>query len=81
VLPQYSEPSIVSSPLENIILNLKLVGITEIATFPFPTRPPLEHIKRAIARLLELQALYWPSSENTEAKAEPEISELGKILA
>ena len=50
-------PEIQRCNLENVILQMKAIGIEDIIGFPFIERPPIESIKRALERLLALKAL------------------------
>lgn len=56
-LPRYSAPTILSTPLEDLLLQMKSMGIHDIDAFPFPTPPPVTAIKKAQDLLLNLGAL------------------------
>ena len=51
-------------PLENVVLQLKSVGIRNVVEFPFPTLPQMNFIKTAILNLIKIEALKVPVDEN-----------------
>ena len=68
IFAEYREPEIMGMPLENILLQLKAIGIKDTMKFPFPTMPDFRHIKIAIKNLVQLKALELPknASHKTE---------------
>lgn len=38
-LKEFPDPEITKVPLENVVLQLKAVGIQDVLRFPFPTSP------------------------------------------
>ncbi len=46
-----------SVPLENVILNLKSVGIKSVVDFPYPTRPQSKNLLVALQNLIILKAI------------------------
>jgi ATP-dependent RNA helicase DHX37/DHR1 len=63
--PKFSEPEIVRKPVEDLILQMKDLGIDRIANFPFPTPPDETGVKVAENLLIELGAL---QTDNTRIK-------------
>ncbi|KAI9727172.1 MAG: putative ATP-dependent RNA helicase DHR1 [Chrysothrix sp. TS-e1954] len=55
--PRHSEPEIVNTSIEGLILQLKSVGIPKVTKFPFPTPPPRENLISAERMLSYLGAV------------------------
>lgn len=53
----FQEPEICTFPLEDLILQLRSIGIRNIKNFPFPTPPPMQSLFRAETLLTNLGAL------------------------
>lgn len=56
-LPRFQAPSILTTPLEDLLLQMKAMGIDDIDSFPFPTPPAFVAVKKAQDLLLQLGAL------------------------
>ena len=52
----HQDPEIVQTPLEDLLLQLRVLGIDNIESFPFPSSPPLSALRRAILLLTYLGA-------------------------
>lgn len=48
IMDKFSDPEILNTPLENVILHLKNIGIKDIISFPFPTKPDLINLNIAL---------------------------------
>jgi ATP-dependent RNA helicase DHX37/DHR1 len=46
--PQFTDPEILQVPCEQVILQMKNMGIQSIEKFPFPTPPSSELLKSCI---------------------------------
>ena len=55
--PAFTDEEITRLDLSEVILRLIDIGIHEVETFPFPTRPPRQGIRDAIAELIHLGAI------------------------
>ncbi len=55
--PKFTEPEIVRKPIEDLILQMKDLGIDRIFNFPFPTPPDETAVKVAENLLIQLGAL------------------------
>ncbi|KAL9652504.1 hypothetical protein ABK040_000076 [Willaertia magna] len=53
----YTEPDILRAPVENIILQMKSMGIKQIDRFPFPTPPEGDAVRKGSEVLVNLGAL------------------------
>ena len=42
---QFSEPEICRRPVDDLVLQMKALGIEHVANFPFPTPPAAEALK------------------------------------
>ncbi|MBQ1267761.1 MAG: ATP-dependent RNA helicase [Proteobacteria bacterium] len=54
---EYTDEEITRLDLSEVILRLIDIGIREVETFPFPTRPPRQGIRDALAELVHLGAI------------------------
>lgn len=64
--PEWNLPEIQTTPIDNVILQMKSMKIDKITSFPFPTPPNTQTILEAEKRLILLGALEVDS--NTEGK-------------
>jgi len=94
-MAQFGEPEIVSTPLEGLLLQMKSIGVTDISSFPFPTRPPEASMTAAVNTLMHIGAITrsitaksdrpahmkWLMSGSEEAQPEEIITNLGKLLS
>lgn len=65
-MPKFSDPEIMNTPLENVILHLKNIGIKDILQFPFPTRPSSENLRLSLQNLVKIKALELPLTKKDE---------------
>ncbi|KAJ1431273.1 hypothetical protein B484DRAFT_395536 [Ochromonadaceae sp. CCMP2298] len=82
-LKPYQPPEITVTPLEELILQMKALGIEHVERFPFPTPPPPAAVRRAMTLLHHLGATarignYSGASAKREEKRE---AELGAAIA
>ncbi|KAL1622992.1 putative ATP-dependent RNA helicase DHR1 [Neofusicoccum ribis] len=54
---QYTEPEILRTPIEGLVLQLKSMGIHKVVNYPFPTPPDREQLAKAEKLLQYLAAL------------------------
>eukprot|EP00095_Tigriopus_kingsejongensis_P006161 maker-scaffold40_size501252-snap-gene-2.13 protein:Tk06161 transcript:maker-scaffold40_size501252-snap-gene-2.13-mRNA-1 annotation:"atp-dependent rna helicase kurz" len=55
--PLHSQPEILKRPVDDLVLQMKAMGIMNVINFPFPTPPEAIQLKGAEQRLLALGAL------------------------
>jgi len=67
---EFPRISILSTPIDSVLLLLGSLGIPDISSFPWPTPPPVHSIARATERLQALGAM----------DSKKEITQLGKRL-
>ena len=60
IFPRFAEPEIRRAPVEGLVLQMKAMGITRVATFPFPEPPSLEAVHAAELSLAALGAIASP---------------------
>ena len=60
---EFSKPEILTSPLDQTLLQLKALGAKDLLKFPFVTMPPPGAIKSALRHLTILGALEVPDRE------------------
>lgn len=80
---KYSEPEIVSKPIDDFLLQMKAIGITNIMNYPFPTAPNIESLMAAENRLVMLSALKKSTvcGKNGKPVTVTEVTPLGKTLS
>jgi ATP-dependent RNA helicase DHX37/DHR1 len=54
---EHSEPQILQKPVDDVLLQMKVMNIDNVVNFPFPTRPSTESLKSAEKKLILLGAL------------------------
>ena len=55
--PKFSEPEILTTPIDGVVLQMKAMGIEKIASFPFPTPPSRESIANSLLLLKHIGAI------------------------
>lgn len=79
---KYSIPEILAKPIDDLMLQMKAIGIDNVANFPFPSPPKIESLLAAEKRLIFLEAL---KEENVILKGKKIvrsfISSIGKVMA
>jgi len=68
---QFSQPEILRTPIEGVVLQMKSMGIDTVVNFPFPTPPNTQALKKAETVLTHLGAV---SSTPLVSSATPEVS-------
>lgn len=61
-MEMFQPPEITCTPLEDLILQMKAIGIDHIESFPFPTAPPSSAIRSALSLLTYLGAVHTAAS-------------------
>lgn len=69
---QFSSPEILCQPIEDLVLQMKAMGIHNVLQFPFPTPPERQAVQNALATLVNLGAISPGDSES--------ITALGRVL-
>lgn len=77
---RFAEPEIVRKPVEDLVLQMKDLGIDRIANFPFPTSPDAEALKVAEDLLIKLGALEV-EKKGQQNELVSKITNLGKTMA
>lgn len=72
--PKFASPEILRQPIEDLVLQMKAMGIHNVQQFPFPTPPEGEAVRAALATLINLGAI------SMRGKHEEEITSLGRAL-
>jgi ATP-dependent RNA helicase DHX37/DHR1 len=68
---EYTEPEILRTPIEGVVLQMKTMGLHNVINFPFPTPPSRQGLAKAEKLLRYLGAL----------KADGQVTEIGKKLS
>ncbi len=93
----FPSPQICTTPLEDLLLQMKGLGIKDAEKFPFPTAPPAGSLQQATKVLLHIGALgihremaaldkrpphmQWLMGNEAEYAPEHRITVLGKLLS
>ncbi|RNF16341.1 putative ATP-dependent RNA helicase [Trypanosoma conorhini] len=72
IMPKHSAPEILRTSLESVVLLMKHLGIDNVGSFPFPSPPKENDLKRALTHLTLIGAL--------DSQSERRITTLGKRL-
>ncbi|XP_033112162.1 probable ATP-dependent RNA helicase DHX37 isoform X2 [Anneissia japonica] len=81
---KFDSPEITRKPVDDLILQMKDMGIDKVVNFPFPTPPELEAMKAAERHLIMLGALEQPVKPVRLSDKETftcKITPLGKAMA
>ncbi|CAI5742093.1 unnamed protein product [Hyaloperonospora brassicae] len=70
---KFSSPEILCQPIDDLVLQMKAMGIHNVLQFPFPTPPDRQAVKSALATLVNLGAISPGDDES--------ITGLGRALA
>eukprot|EP01124_Arcella_intermedia_P004963 TRINITY_DN12874_c0_g1_i1.p1 TRINITY_DN12874_c0_g1~~TRINITY_DN12874_c0_g1_i1.p1 ORF type:complete len:639 (+),score=166.54 TRINITY_DN12874_c0_g1_i1:92-1918(+) len=70
--PEFTEPEIFQTPIDNVVLSMKNMGIDKIEAFPFPSVPDIDAIRTGIKTLIHIGAL--------DRKNNNHITSLGRAL-
>ena len=73
----FSKPEILRTPIEDVVLQMKAMGIQNIVGFPFPTCPDKSHLESAEQLLTNLGALRPKESKRDVL----EITNIGRRMA
>lgn len=87
-MDEFSEPEILKTPLDQIVLLLKSLGAKDLLQFPFVTMPPIPALVSSLRHLTILGALDVEKREDLDKLLElkmntdvTEINELGCLLS
>lgn len=87
-MDEFSEPEILKTPLDQIVLQLKSIGAKDLLHFPFVTMPPIAALTASLRHLTILGALEVPNRKDLDAlltlslaKDASTITELGTLLS
>ena len=83
-----------TTPLEDLLLQMKSIGISDLSSFPFPTPPPPQSFAAAVTSLTNIGAIHrvhrrkpkaahmqWLMKDKGAAPSEEAITRLGRVLA
>ncbi|TRY72330.1 hypothetical protein TCAL_11453 [Tigriopus californicus] len=74
--PLHAQPEILKRPVDDLVLQMKAMGIMNVINFPFPTPPEMSQLKVAERRLLSLGALRFDKASKIH-----QITPLGKSMS
>ncbi|GJE85929.1 ATP-dependent RNA helicase [Phanerochaete sordida] len=75
---QFSQPEILRTPIEGVVLQMKSMHIDAVVNFPFPTPPDRLSLKKAETVLTHLGALSTPASN---VAGGGEITDVGRTMS
>nr|AAQ23562.1 RE43077p [Drosophila melanogaster] len=75
----FSQPDIQKKPVEDLMLQMRCMGIDRVVHFPFPSPPDQVQLQAAERRLIVLGALEVAKTENTDLP--PAVTRLGHVIS
>ncbi|XP_017870908.1 PREDICTED: probable ATP-dependent RNA helicase kurz [Drosophila arizonae] len=81
VFSDFSPPDILQKPVDDLMLQMRCMGIDRIMNFPFPSPPDQAQLKAAEQRLLVLGALEQSKTDGSEGTNPPRVTTLGETIA
>lgn len=80
--PAFSDPEILLKPIDDLVLQMKSLNVTNVVNFPFPTCPSLESLESSEKRLLQMGALEEVKTTITsDGKKCNRLTSLGKAMS
>ncbi|XP_017883450.1 probable ATP-dependent RNA helicase kurz [Ceratina calcarata] len=77
---QYGESEIRRKPVDDLLLQMKVMNIDKVVNFPFPTPPDIVQLKMAEKRLAILGALEKPPADKEDSYS-AKVTPLGRSIA
>ncbi|XP_033339940.2 putative ATP-dependent RNA helicase kurz [Megalopta genalis] len=77
---QFSQSEIQRKPVDDLMLQMKVMNIDKVVNFPFPTPPDIVQLQTAETRLSILGALYQPLPDK-ENSYSAKVTPLGRSIA
>lgn len=79
----FSVPDIQKKPVDDLMLQMRCMGIDRVINFPFPSPPDIEQLKAAENRLIILGALekVIQTSSGISHEIPPKVTHLGHIIS
>lgn len=79
LFPEFSQPDIQQKPVDDLMLQMRCMGIDRVVHFPFPTPPNQLQLQAAEQRLSVLGAL--EAREGGQEDTPPAITKLGRVIS
>jgi ATP-dependent RNA helicase DHX37/DHR1 len=79
VFDQFAVPEVLTRPLEDIVLAMKKMSVSNVTQFPFPTSPEQSQINAAVRLLANLACVDISNIE--EKGGDGEITDLGRAIS
>lgn len=76
--PAFTDPEILRTNLASVILQMTVLGLDDIESFPFVDAPDRRHIQDGIKLLEELEAFHWIKTKGGELR---QLTSQGRQLA
>ena len=85
-LAEFTRPEILSRPVDDLLLQMKAMGIEKVQNFPFPSPPSAEQLRAGETRLQQLGCLArpppgLPASQAERARWSCAVTPLGRAVA
>ncbi|KAG7212083.1 hypothetical protein KM043_012436 [Ampulex compressa] len=77
---QFSQSEIQRKPVDDLLLQMKVMNIDKVVNFPFPSPPDSVQLKSAEQRLMILGALHQPSADKKDSYC-AKVTPLGHSIA
>ena len=56
-MPTFAPPQMDTTPLEDVLLQMRALGIRDVEAFPFPSPPPVQRLQQALKLLIHIGAI------------------------
>ncbi|XP_055904771.1 probable ATP-dependent RNA helicase kurz [Eupeodes corollae] len=76
----FSKPDIQKKPVDDLMMQMRCMGIDRVINFPFPSPPVAEQLQAAESRLIVLGAL-GPKHNPDDPKCVPPVTKLGQVIS
>lgn len=77
----FALPEVITRPLEDVVLAMKAMNISNVSAFPFPSPPDRRQVKTALHLLSDLGCVDVSSDPNNETLGDGRITKLGVAAA
>ncbi|KAH8274869.1 hypothetical protein KR044_001777 [Drosophila immigrans] len=85
LFPEFSQPDIQQKPVDDLMLQMRCMGIDRVLHFPFPSPPDALQLQTAEQRLSVLGALERSGSSSsatpTDKDLPPAVTQLGRVIS
>ncbi|XP_067635803.1 probable ATP-dependent RNA helicase kurz [Eurosta solidaginis] len=77
----FNQPDIQKRPVDDLMLQMRCMGIDRVVNFPFPSPPDIVQLKAAEERLIVLGALERITDLKNDKELPPLVTKLGEVIS